>query len=176
MKVALYARVSTTEQDPSMQRKALLKKVESEAWEYEYFEEHGTTRKTRPVKQQLYLRLLKKEFDAIIVWKVDRWARSSQELANEIKTLYNRGVPFISITDHIDLSTASGRLQFNVIIAFAEFERDIISERTKEGLKNAKNVGKRGKDKGQRKKGGYYLRWQSKQTGPIETTESLIRK
>jgi DNA invertase Pin-like site-specific DNA recombinase len=162
MKVALYARVSTDEQDVKMQQVALVKKAHSEGWEYEYFEEQESTRKTRPVKYGLYQRLLKGDFNAVCVWKLDRWARSTQEASTEIEILYKHKIPFISITENIDLSTASGMLQFNIISAFAQFERDIISERTKEGLKHAENVGKRGKDKSQRKKGGYYLRYQKK--------------
>jgi len=158
MKVALYARVSTVDQDLTMQHKALVNKAESEGWEYDYFAEKESTRKTRPVKYNLYQRLLKKEFEAVCVWQLNRWARSTRELANEVKILWNRGVKFISLKENIDLSDATGRLQFNIISAFAEFERDMISERTKEGLKHAKNVGKRGKDKGKRSKSGYYLR------------------
>ncbi len=161
-KVALYARVSKEDQNPLMQKKALIKKAALEGWTYEYFEEKESTRKTRPVKYFLYRQLLQREYDAIVVWRLDRWARSVQEASREIETLYSRRVPFISLCESIDLSTASGRLQFNVISAFAQFERDIISERTKEGLKHAKNVGKRGKDKKKRKKGGYYLRYASK--------------
>lgn len=159
MNVALYARVSTKDQDPKMQRNALIDKARVEGWNYELFEEKESTRKTRPIKYNLYQRLLKKEFDGICVWKIDRWARSTQELSREVTTLYERGVKFISLTDNIDLSSASGMLQFNIISAFAQFERDIISERTREGLKHAKNVGKRGKDKGRRRRSGYYQRW-----------------
>ena len=159
MKVALYARVSTEEQNPEMQKKSLIEKAEREGWNYEIFAEKESTRKTRPVKYELYQRLLRKEFDGVCVWKIDRWARSTQELSREVTTLYNKGVKFISLTDNIDLSSASGTLQFNIISAFAQFERDIISERTKEGLKYAKNVGKRGKDKKKRRKSGYHQRW-----------------
>ena len=159
MKVALYARVSTEDQNLTMQKSALLDKASNESWEYELFEEKESSRKTRPVKYALYQRLLKKEFDGVCVWKIDRWARSTQELSREITTLYNRGVKFISLTDNIDLSSASGTLQFNIISAFAQFERDLISERTKEGLKHAKNVGKRGPDRKRRRRSGYYQRW-----------------
>lgn len=162
MKFALYCRVSTDEQNPLMQRKALIEKAEREGWDYELFEEKESTRKTRPIKYALYQRLLKKEFDGVLVWKVDRWARSTQELSREVTTLYEGGVKFISLTDKIDLSSASGTLQFNIISAFAQFERDIISERTKEGLKHAKNVGKRGPDRKRRRKSGYYQRWMRK--------------
>lgn len=173
MNVALYARVSTEIQDPLMQKNALINKAHQEGWSFNYFEEVESTRKTRPVKYELYQRLLNKEFDAIVVWKLDRWARSAQEASREIETLFNRGVPFISLTEAIDLSTAAGRLQFNVISAFAQFERDLIRERVKEAFyvdavgitrskRNDKPVGKRGCDKNQRKKGGYYLRYNKK--------------
>lgn len=166
MRVALYCRVSTVHQDLTMQINALKDKANREGWEYELFTEKESTRKTRPIKYRLYQRLLAKEFDAVCVWKVDRWARSTQELSREITTLYNRGIKFISITDNIDLSTASGTLQFNIISAFAQFERDIMSERIKEGLKGNKRVGKRGKDKKRRRRSGYNLRW-AKQTPSV---------
>jgi len=162
MKVALYARVSTKEQNPDMQKKALIEKAEREGWDYEFFMEKESSRKTRPIKYALYQRLLNKEFDGVCVWKIDRWARSTQELSREVTMLFNKGVKFISLTDNVDLSSASGTLQFNIISAFAQFERDIISERTKEGLKGKKNVGKRGKDKGYRRRSGYHLRWSKK--------------
>jgi len=158
-KYALYIRVSKQEQNSQMQKKALVEKAKREGWEYELFEEKESTRKTRPIKYALYQRLLNKEFEGVCVWKIDRWARSTQELSREVTTLFNKRVKFISLTDNIDLSSASGTLQFNIISAFAQFERDIISERTKEGLKHAKNVGKRGKDKKRRRKSGYYRRW-----------------
>lgn len=162
MKIALYTRISTVKQDAEMQKKALIEKAERDGWKYEMFEEQESTRKTRPIKYQLYQRLLKKEFDGVCVWKIDRWARSTQELSREVSTLYNKSVKFISLTDNIDLSSASGTLQFNIISAFAQFERDIISERTKEGLKHSKNVGKRGPDKKRRRRSGYYQRWYNK--------------
>lgn len=170
MKVAIYCRVSTQGQDPKMQKRALIEKAEREGWDYELFEEQESTRKTRPIKYQLYQRLLNKEFDGVCVWKIDRWARSTQELSREVTTLYDKGVKFISLTDNIDLSSASGTLQFTIISAFAQFERDIISERTREGLKHAKNVGKRGRDKKPRRRSGYYLRWASdKKRGPSKS-------
>ena len=165
MKVALYARVSKQEQNPKMQRDALVDKSKKEGWEYELFEEKESTRKSRPVKYALYQRLLNKEFSGICVWKLDRWGRSVQELAREITTLYNKGIIFISLTDNIDLSSASGMFQFHVFCAMAEFERALISERTKEGLKGKKNVGKRGPDKKRRRKSGYYQRWNNKKPG-----------
>ena len=121
-----------------------------------------STQKTRPIKFELYQLALQGNYDIICVWKIDRWARSAIELSREIETLYKRGVKFISLSDPIDLSSDTGWLQFQIISVFAEFERRLISSRTKEGLKNAKNVGKRGKDKKPRRRSGYYLRWEGK--------------
>ena len=179
MKVALYTRVSTGMQDPLMQKRALEEKAKREGWEYTYFEEVESTRKTRPIKYQLFQELLNRKYDAVVVWKLDRWARSTQEASREIEELFNKGVPFISLTEAIDLTTAAGMLQFNVISAFAQFERDLIRERTKEAFyrdsdgitrskRTNKAVGKRGPDDSPRKKGGYYLRY-SKQRLPRGT-------
>ena len=188
MKVALYARVSTRDQNPGNQKESLVRRAKVEGWTYDYFEEKESTRKTRPVKYELYQKLLSGEYDAVCVWKLDRWARSTQEASTEIETLYKRKIPFISITENIDLSTASGTLQFNIISAFAQFERDLIRERVlesfyidKDGItrskKTGKAVGKRGKDKDSRRKSGYLLRWSGKKTPPsknekVDTNEN----
>jgi DNA invertase Pin-like site-specific DNA recombinase len=148
----------------------LLKRAKREDWQYDYFEEKESTRKTRPIKYKLYQKLLRNEYDAVIVWKLDRWGRSVKELVTEIETLYNRGVKFISIMDPIDLSTDTGWLQFQIISAFAEFERRLISTRTKEAFfkdkngvtrsrKTGKPIGKRGRDRKRRNRSGYYQRW-----------------
>ena len=84
MKVAIYARVSTIDQHPENQLISLMERVKKEGWAYELFKEKESTKKTRPIKYELYKRLLKKEFDAVIVWKLDRWARSMRELINDI--------------------------------------------------------------------------------------------
>jgi len=174
-KVALYSRVSKDMQNPENQKKALIEKAKQEGWDYDYYEEKESTRKTRPIKYALYQKLLKKEYKAVVVWKLDRWARSLPELVREIPTLKDRGINFISMKENIDLTSAAGKLQFHMFAAFAEFEREIISERTKQAfyideagvtrsIKSGKAVGKRGADKSKRKKTGYYLRWASKKT------------
>jgi DNA invertase Pin-like site-specific DNA recombinase len=166
MKVALYLRVSTRDQHPENQRPELEDYAKKMEWEYEIFEEKESTRKTRPIKQDLLNRLRQKEFDAVLVLKLDRWARSLSELALEVQELYDKGVSFISKRDNIDLTTATGKLQFHILSAFAEFERDIIRERTFDGLSRAKAEGKilgrpiGSNDKKRRNKSGYYLRWQ----------------
>lgn len=163
-KVALYCRVSTSEQDTTNQEVRLIEYANRYHYQYDIFREIESTRKTRPIKQELLSMLRKKYYDAIIVYKLDRYARSSAELILEIKELTEKGVSFISISDNLDFSTASGKLHFQILSAFAEFERELIRERTIEGLKRTKSQGKRlGRPKGScdtkpRPKSGYILR------------------
>jgi len=103
------------------------------------------------------------KFNCIMVTKLDRIGRSLKHILSLFDEFKSKGVQFIAITQNIDTTSASGQLQMQIIGAFAEFERNIISERTKEGLKYAKNVGKRGKDKKDRRKRGV-LRNAQKQT------------
>ncbi len=166
MKIAIYIRVSTQEQHPENQRIALEEYAKRSSYEYEIFEEKESTRKTRPIKQELLGRLRMKEFDGVLVWKLDRWARSISELILEAQELFiGKNISFVSLKDNIDLSTSSGRLVFHIFSALAEFEREIIRERTLLGLERAKKEGKRlgrpsgSKDKKARRKSGYLLRY-----------------
>ena len=164
MKVAIYCRVSTFDQTTDNQEIILEQHAKRMNWDYTIFKETESTRKTRPIKYSLFKQLRMKEFDAICVLKLDRWGRSSQELITEIAELYKLGVKFISLQDNIDLSTPSGTLQFHILSAFAEFERSLISQRTREGLARKKAQGhqlgrpKGAKDKVKRGKEGYFLR------------------
>jgi len=163
-KIAIYCRVSTQEQTTENQKIRLKEYADRMGWEYDIIEEQESTRKTRPKKRELMTKLRNKEYDKVLIYKLDRWARSSSELINEITELYEKGITFISLSDNIDLSTATGKLQFQILAAFAEFERSLIRERTLEGLARAKIQGKKlgrpkgSKDKKRRKKSGYYLR------------------
>jgi DNA invertase Pin-like site-specific DNA recombinase len=85
----------------------------------------------------------RRRFDAILVWKIDRFGRSLKHLVNALAELAALGVAFIILTDNIDLSTPSGRLMFQIIGAMAEFERALIQERLRAGLRNARAKGRR---------------------------------
>ena len=165
MKVALYCRVSTADQHTENQRIRLVEYADKNGYEYDLVEEVMSSRKTRPKKQELLSKLRNKEYDALVVWKLDRWARSSYELLGEIEELNKKGIVFVSLSDNIDLSTSAGKLQFQILSAFAEFERNLIRERTVEGLNRAKSQGKTlgrpkgSKDKKVRNKSGYWLRY-----------------
>lgn len=143
MKAAIYCRVSTEEQTTENQTIRLIEYAKRSNWEYEVFEETESSRNTRPIKNALLNRLRQMEFDVLLIYKLDRWARSSTELVLEFTELHNKGINIVSISDNLDLSTSTGKLQFQILSAFAEFERNLISERTKEGLNRAKAQGKK---------------------------------
>jgi DNA invertase Pin-like site-specific DNA recombinase len=143
MKFAIYYRTSKRDQHPEMQKLKLVEYANKMSYEYELFEERESTRKTRPVKEEVLKRLRKKDFDGVLIYKLDRWARSLPELILEVQELIDKQIAFVSINDAIDLTTATGRLNFHILSAFAEFERDIIRERTLDGLDRARQEGKR---------------------------------
>lgn len=167
-KTALYCRVSTSDQTTENQKIRLVQYAKDNGLEYDLYEEQESTRRTRPIKQEVLRRARQGSYDSIVVYKLDRWARSSTELILETKELYDKGVGFISVSDNLDFTTASGKLHFQILSAFAEFERSLISERTKEGLKRVREQGKTlgrpkgAKDKKQRKKSGYFVREMNK--------------
>jgi len=142
MKVAIYLRVSTQEQNTENQEAKLISYAKSKDWEYEIFRECESTRKTRPVKELVLNLLRKKNFQGVLVYKLDRWARSTSELILGMEEFHKKGIGFTSYTDNIDFETASGKLFFRILSSFAEFERDLISERTKEALARLKREGK----------------------------------
>ena len=134
-KVALYCRVSMSgSQTTENQRIRLVEYAERNNLTYDLYEETESTRKTRPVKQALLAKLRAGEYSSVIIFKLDRWARSSTELILDTKQVIDRGIGFISISDNLDFGTASGKLHFQILCAFAEFERELIRERTIEGL------------------------------------------
>lgn len=151
MKIAIYARVSTNEQFTENQVIRLKEYADRMGYTYDVFEETESSRKTRPIKAKVLDLLRKKEYDAVLVYKLDRWARSLSELILEITELTSKGTGFISFRENLDLTTPTGRLQFGILSCFAEFERDIISQRTKEGMNRAKL---KGVHCGRPKKGG----------------------
>lgn len=164
MNVAIYCRVSTSDQDATTQQNILEKYATEKGWTYQTFTEVESTRKTRPVKQKVLTALRSRLFDAVLIYKLDRWARSSVELLLEIQELTRKEIAFISLSDNLDFTTASGKLQFAILSAFCEFERSLISDRTRDALARKKlqgvTLGRKpgSKDKGPRKKSGYYIR------------------
>jgi DNA invertase Pin-like site-specific DNA recombinase len=85
----------------------------------------------------------RRKFDILLIWKTDRFGRSLRHLVNALAELESLGVAFVSLRDNLDLSTPSGRLMFQIVAAMAEFERALIQERVRAGLRNARAKGKR---------------------------------
>src|SRR5271169_1528914 len=98
---------------------------------------------SRPALNRLMADAGLRKFDTVLVWKLDRFGRSLRHLINALAELEARGIAFVSLRDNLDLGTPSGRLMFQIIGAMAEFERALIQERVKAGLRHARSKGKR---------------------------------
>jgi DNA invertase Pin-like site-specific DNA recombinase len=133
-----YARVSTQEQDPALQHDALTK----EGCEKIFTEKASGTQRERP-ELTAALKYMRKG-DTLVVWKLDRLARSLRQLIETVEMLEARGIGFKSLTEAIDTTTNSGKLIFHIFASLAEFERGIIRERTKAGLAAARGRGRKG--------------------------------
>jgi len=147
VRVALYARVSTlNSQAPEMQLRELREYALRRGLEIKTeFVDQGISgsKESRPALNRLMADAHKRKFDAVLVWKIDRFGRSLKHLVNSLAELGALGVAFISFRDNLDLSTPSGRLMFQIIGAMAEFERALIQERVRAGLRNAQAKGRR---------------------------------
>lgn len=156
MKVAIYVRVSTEQQDYDKQIEQCQKHCEVKEYEvYKIYQDIYTgTSSTRPEFSQMIQDMRAYKFGAIVCTKLDRMGRSLQHLLSLFEEFNSKGIQFVAVTQNIDTTTSAGKLQMQMLGAFAEFERNLISERTKDALKGKKNVGKRGKDKRPRKKRG----------------------
>ncbi len=147
-RVALYARVSTSNghQDPELQLAELREYAARRGWAVAgEYTDHGVSgsKESRPALNRMMADAHQRKFDAVLVWKIDRFGRSLKHLVNAIAELGALGVAFVSLRDSLDLSTPSGRLMFQIIGAMAEFERALIQERVKAGLHRARAKGKR---------------------------------
>ena len=156
MRTAIYTRVSTEDQNPEAQAMLCRRYCEANGYEiYKIYQDvMSGTKSSRPAFNELLQDMRNGQFDCIMVTKLDRLGRSLQHLLSLFDEFSKRHVAFIATTQNIDTTTAGGRLQMQILGAFAEFERNLISERTKEGQKVATGVGKRGKDKVPRKRRG----------------------
>jgi DNA invertase Pin-like site-specific DNA recombinase len=127
-------------QHPEMQLSELREYGARRGWQIisEYVDEGVSgSRERRPQLDRLMADAHRRKFDLIAVWKIDRFGRSLKHLVNALADLDSLGVAFVSLRDNIDLSTPSGRLMFQIIGAMAEFERSLIQERVRAGLRNA---------------------------------------
>ncbi len=143
-RVAIYARVSTDDQDESLQLTALREMVAQRGWELkaEYVDHGVSSRDVRPQLEKLMRDAHKRRFDVVAVWKFDRFARSTRELVFALEQFQALGIDFVSVTQAIDTSGPMGKLVFSVLAAIAEFERELIRERVVAGMREAQRQGK----------------------------------
>jgi DNA invertase Pin-like site-specific DNA recombinase len=146
-RVAIYARVSTIDkrQDPETQLMALREYAERRGFQMvgEYIDYASGTREDRPQYQALLDTARKRQVDIVLVWRYDRFARSTQALVQALKAFQSLGVDFISYQENIDTTTPQGEMIFTVMASLAQFESALISERVKAGMARAKAQGKR---------------------------------
>lgn len=142
MAIYLYCRVSTDEQDPVVQERDLKKRFP----EGIFVPEYGCGAKDKPVLNDLIYKLQKG--DTLVVSAIDRLGRRATETLSLLEDLMARGVSFISLRENLDLATPLGVLIFQIAASFAEWERRIIIERTRAGLRKAKADGKKLGNKG----------------------------
>ena len=133
-----YARVSTEDQNLDMQIDA----PKEAKCDHIYEEKMSGKINDRPALEKA-LNFMRKG-DTLVVWKLDRLGRSLRHLIEVINNLMDGGMYFMSLQENIDTTSTSGKLIFHIFAALAEFEREIISERTKAGLKAAKSRGRYG--------------------------------
>jgi DNA invertase Pin-like site-specific DNA recombinase len=147
MKTAIYARVSTGNgaQSPEMQIRELREYCRRRGWkntrEYVDIGISGAKEK-RPGLDKLLADAHLRRFDAVVVWKFDRFARSVSHLLRALETFKALGIEFVSLSEQVDTSTPAGKLVFTVLGAVAELERSLIAERVRAGLRNARAKGK----------------------------------
>jgi len=143
-RVALYCRVSTSGQDTALQAADLRRMAEARGWDVvAVVEEKASGRKTRPARERLIRDAKAGQFDAVLVWKLDRWGRSTPDLLATIRDLDESGVAFVSLRDSLDLTTSAGRLLLTVLAGLAEFEADLVRERVTAGVRHAQRHGTR---------------------------------
>jgi len=144
-KVIIYARVSTKDQDPDLQIRQLKQFAKDRNFKIvKTFEEKLSGAKDkRPLYQEMLDDVRKKKAAAVLVWKLDRFARSTRELLERLEEFHALGVELLSYTENIDTTTPIGKAFFQIAAVISEFERDLIRERIIAGVENAKAKGKR---------------------------------
>jgi putative DNA-invertase from lambdoid prophage Rac len=144
-RAGLYARVSTNDQQTlAMQNRAMREYVARRGWMIALqVREVGSGAAKREARENLLEAARRREIDVVLVWRLDRWGRSVTDLLATLQELNHLGVGFVSLTEALDLTTPAGRAMAGLLAIFAEFEREILRERTRAGLAQARQNGKR---------------------------------
>src|ERR1700704_4625945 len=145
MRCAIYARVSTDQQDVSNQLIELRHHAEARGWTAQEYVDVGVSgaKERRPALDELLADGKRRKFDVLICWRLDRLGRNLRHLVTLIEELQTLGVAFVSLGEGIDCTTPVGKLQLHILAALAEFERARIQERVRAGLARARAQGVR---------------------------------
>jgi DNA invertase Pin-like site-specific DNA recombinase len=145
LRVGLYARVSTHDQKTlPMQIRTMREYATKRDWEIAVqIKEVGSGAVERELREKLMAAARRREIDVVLVWRLDRWGRSLADLVLTLKELAELGVGFVSLTEALDLTTPTGRAMAGLLSVFAEFEREILRERIRAGIAEARLKGTR---------------------------------
>jgi DNA invertase Pin-like site-specific DNA recombinase len=145
LRAGLYARISTNDQQTlPMQLRAMREYVVRRGWTVILqVREVNSGAARREAREKVLEAARRREIDLVLVWRLDRWGRSVTDLLATLQELEHLGVGFVSLTEALDLTTPAGRAMAGLLAIFAEFEREILRERTRAGLANARLNGKK---------------------------------
>jgi len=143
-RVGLYARVSTYDQQTlSLQMRAMCEYAAKRGWTIAaQIKEIGSGASARELRENLLAAARRHEIDVVLVWRLDRWGRSLVDLVVTLKELAELGVGFVSLTEALDLTTPTGRAMAGLLSVFAAFEHEILRERIRAGIAEARLQGK----------------------------------
>ncbi len=145
MRAAIYARVSTFDQEPENQLVELRRYVQARGWTAVEYVDRGVSgaKDRRPALDQLLTDARRRRFDVLVVWRLDRLGRNLRHLITLLEELAALGIAFVSLNEGIDATTPAGKLQMHILGAIAEFERARIQERVRAGLARVRAAGQR---------------------------------
>jgi DNA invertase Pin-like site-specific DNA recombinase len=145
MRAAVYARVSTVDQEPENQLQEVRRYVEARDWTAGEYVDRGVSgaKDRRPALDDLVRDARRRRFDVLVCWRLDRLGRNLKHLITLLDELQALGIAFVSLAEGIDATTPAGKLQMHILGAIAEFERERIRERVLAGLQRARREGKR---------------------------------
>jgi DNA invertase Pin-like site-specific DNA recombinase len=143
-RVGLYARVSTHDQQTlSLQMRTMREYAAKRGWTIAVqIKEVGSGAAERELRENLLAAARRRQIDVVLVWRLDRWGRSLVDLVVTLKELAGLGVSFVSLTEALDLTTPTGRAMAGLLSVFAEFEHEILRERIRAGIAEARLKGK----------------------------------
>lgn len=146
MRTALYARVSTNGQDTDLQLREFREFCHRRNWSVadEYVDQGiSGSKDRRPELDRLMADAKRRKFDCVVVYRYDRFARSLRHLVNALEEFRALGIDFVSIHEGVDTSTPNGRLIFGIFASIAEFERELIQDRVRSGMRSARARGRK---------------------------------